>query len=123
MAGLRARPESRLRHLTAGRTAGLAATPVGQQAGAAPEVQQEPARIRRNREEISRIYNLGERDSGTLLLIDAAGAKQAAPEFADRVTLRWQMPEHTEGPLLEQLRELTRGGAEAAVSEPFYAPF
>ena len=58
-----ARPESRLRHLTAGRTAGLAATPVGQQAaaaevgtepaakavlaGAAPEVQQEPARIRR----------------------------------------------------------------------------
>lgn len=47
MAGLRARPESRLRHLTAGRTAGLAATPVGQQAGAAPEVQQEPARIRR----------------------------------------------------------------------------
>ena len=24
---------------------------------------------------------------------------------------------------LEQLRELTRGGAEAAVSEPFYAPF
>ncbi len=33
----------------------------------------EPARIRRNREEISRIYNLGERDSGTLLLIDAAG--------------------------------------------------
>ena len=44
------------------------------------------------------------------LLIDAAGAKQAAPEFADRVTLRWQMPEHTEGPLLEQLRELTRAG-------------
>ena len=24
---------------------------------------------------------------------------------------------------MEQLRELTRGGAEAAVSEPFYAPF
>ena len=65
-------------------------------------------------------YSLYERAS---LLIDAAGAKQAAPEFADRVTLRWQMPEHTEGPLLEQLRELTRGGAEAAVSEPFYAPF
>ena len=45
-------------------------------------------------------YSLYERAS---LLIDAAGAKQAAPEFADRVTLRWQMPEHTEGPLLEQL--------------------
>ena len=65
-------------------------------------------------------YSLYERAS---LLIDAAGAKQAAPEFTDRVTLRWQMPEHTEGPLLEQLRELTRGGAETAVSEPFYAPF
>ena len=57
------------------------------------------------------------------VLLGTAGAKQAAPEFTDRVTLRWQMPEHTEGPLLEQLRELTRGGAEAAVSEPFYAPF
>ena len=33
------------------------------------------------------------------------------------------MPEHTEGPLLEQLRELTRGGARVAVSDPFYAPF
>ncbi len=32
---MRARPESRLRHLTAGRTAGLAATPVGQQTAAA----------------------------------------------------------------------------------------
>ena len=46
-------------------------------------------------------YALYERAS---LLIDAAGAKQAAPEFADRVTLRWQMPEGTEGPLLEQLQ-------------------
>ena len=55
--------------------------------------------------------------------IDAAGAKQAAPEFTDRVTLRWQMPEGTEPPLLEQLRELTRGGAQVSVSQPFYAPF
>ena len=54
-------------------------------------------------------YSLYERAS---LLIDAAGAKQAAPQFTDRVTLCWQMPEHTEGPLLEQLRELTRGGAQ-----------
>ena len=46
-------------------------------------------------------YALYERAS---LLIDAAGAKQAPPEFTDRVTLRWQMPEHTEAPLLEQLR-------------------
>ena len=65
-------------------------------------------------------YALYERAS---LLIDAAGAKQAPPEFTDRVTLRWQMPEHTEAPLLEQLRELTRGGAQVHVSEPFYAPF
>jgi len=62
-------------------------------------------------------YALYERAS---LLIDAAGAKQAPPEFTDRVTLRWQMPEHT---LLEQLRELTRGSAQVAVSDPFYAPF
>ena len=40
-------------------------------------------------------YSLYERAS---LLIDAAGAKQAAPQFTDRVTLCWQMPEHTEGP-------------------------
>ena len=65
-------------------------------------------------------YALYERAS---LLIDAAGAKQAAPEFTDRVTLRWQMPEHTEAPLLEQLRELTRGSAQVTVSDPFYAPF
>ena len=60
-------------------------------------------------------YSLYERAS---LLIDAAGAKQAAPQFTDRVTLCWQMPEHTEGPLLEQLRELTRGGAQVHVSGP-----
>ena len=65
-------------------------------------------------------YALYERAS---LLIDAAGAKQAPPEFTDRVTLRWQMPEHTEAPLLEQLRELTRGSAQVSVSDPFYAPF
>ena len=57
-------------------------------------------------------YSLYERAS---LLIDAAGAKQAAPQFTDRVTLCWQMPEHTEGPLLEQLRELTRGSAQVTV--------
>ena len=65
-------------------------------------------------------YSLYERAS---LLIDAAGAKQAVPQFTDRVTLCWQMPEHTEGPLLEQLRELTRGSAQVTVSDPFYAPF
>ena len=51
------------------------------------------------------------------------GAKLADPQFTDRVTLRWQMPEGTEPPLLEQLRELTRGGAQVSVSQPFYAPF
>ena len=65
-------------------------------------------------------YSLYERAS---LLIQGAGAKLAEPEFTDRVALRWQMPEGTEGPLLEQLRELTRCGANVSVSKPFYAPF
>ena len=65
-------------------------------------------------------YSLYERAS---LLIQGAGAKLAEPEFTDRVALRWQMPEHTEAPLLEQLRELTRGSAQVTVSDPFYAPF
>jgi uncharacterized YigZ family protein len=65
-------------------------------------------------------YSLYERAA---LLIDAAGAKQDPPAFTDRVALRWIMPEHTEGPLLDQLRELTRGSAQVSVSEPFYAPF
>ena len=65
-------------------------------------------------------YSLYERASR---LIQGAGAKLAEPEFTDRVALRWQMPEGTEGPLLEQLRELTRGGANVSVSKPFYAPF
>ena len=51
------------------------------------------------------------------------GAKLADPQFTDCVTLRWQMPEGTEPPLLEQLRELTRGAAQVSVSQPFYAPF
>ena len=46
-------------------------------------------------------YSLYERAS---LLIQGAGAKLAEPEFTDRVALRWQMPEGTEGPLLEQLQ-------------------
>ena len=57
------------------------------------------------------------------LLIKAAGGKLAEPEFTDKVTLRWQMPERTEGPLLTQLQELTRGTANVTVSEPFYAAF
>ena len=65
-------------------------------------------------------YGLYERAD---LLIKAAGGKLAEPEFTDKVTLRWQMPEHTEAPLLEQMRELTRGSAQVAVSDPFYAPF
>ena len=65
-------------------------------------------------------YSLYERAS---LLIQAAGGKLAEPEFAEKVSLRWQMPEGTEPPLLEQLRELTRGAALVRVSRPFYAPF
>lgn len=70
--------------------------------------------------EVTVDYSLYERAA---LLIQAAGAKLAEPQFTDRVTLRWQMPEGTEPPLLEQLRELTRGGAQVSVSQPFYAPF
>ena len=55
--------------------------------------------------EVTVDYSLYERAA---LLIQAAGAKLADPQFTDRVTLRWQMPEGTEPPLLEQLRELTR---------------
>ena len=65
-------------------------------------------------------YGLYERAD---LLIKAAGGKLAEPEFTDKVTLCWQMPEHTEGPLLTQLQELTRGTANVTVSEPFYAAF
>lgn len=54
-------------------------------------------------------------------LIAAAGAKLAAPQFAERVALCWRMPQNTEGPLLVQLQELTRGAAKIEVSQPFYA--
>ena len=65
-------------------------------------------------------YSLYERAS---LLVDAAGAKQAPPQFTDKVTLEWTMPEGTQNTLITQLTELTRGGAQIACSEPFYAPF
>lgn len=70
--------------------------------------------------EVTVDYSLYERAA---LLINGAGAKLTDPQFTDRVTLRWQMPEGTEPPLLEQLRELTRGAAQVRVSKPFYAPF
>ena len=70
--------------------------------------------------EVTVDYGLYERAD---LFIRAAGGKLAEPEFTDRVTLRWQMPEHTEGPLLTQLQELTRGTANVTVSAPFYAAF
>lgn len=65
-------------------------------------------------------YSLYERAS---LTIEAAGAKQAEPEFTDQVRLRWTMPEGTEAGLVTKLTELTRGRAEVEVSSPFYAPF
>lgn len=65
-------------------------------------------------------YSLYERAS---LLVDAAGAKQSPPQFTDKVTLEWTMPEGTQNTLVTQLTELTRGGAQIACSEPFYAPF
>lgn len=57
------------------------------------------------------------------LLIESAGAKAGPPVFTDRVSLCWVMPQGSEAPLIEQLAELTRGGAQVVVSAPFYAPF
>ena len=54
------------------------------------------------------------------LLVAAAGGRMEDPVFTDRVALAWQMRAGTEGPLLEQLRELTRGQGRVEVSEPFY---
>ncbi len=56
-------------------------------------------------------------------LIQAAGAALDEPQFTDRVTLTFTMPEGTQAPLLPQLSELTRGQAKVEVSDPFYAPF
>ena len=56
------------------------------------------------------------------LLIGAAGGKLADPGFTDRVSLEWQMRAGTQAPLLEQLRELTRGQGKVEVSDPFYGP-
>ncbi len=44
------------------------------------------------------------------MIIDAAGAKQAPPEFTDGSPCAGQMPEHTEA-LCHDLSELTRGSA------------
>ena len=54
------------------------------------------------------------------LLVTAAGGRMAEPVFTDRVTLTWQMRAGAEAPLLEQLRELTRGQGRVEVSAPFY---
>lgn len=65
-------------------------------------------------------YSLYERAD---LLIRAAETRPEPPQFTDKVTLEWIMPEGTQGLLVTQLTELTRGGAAIAVSDPFYAPF
>ena len=51
--------------------------------------------------EVTVDYALYERAA---LLIHAAGAKLADPQFTDRVTLHWQMPEGTEPPASEPIR-------------------
>ena len=43
------------------------------------------------------------------LLVAAAGGRMEAPVFTDKVALTWQMRRAPRRPLLEQLRELTRG--------------
>ena len=64
-------------------------------------------------------YSLYER---VTLLIGAAGGKLADPVFTDRVSLEWQMRAGTQAPLLEQLREMTRGQGKVEVSDPFDGP-
>ena len=56
-------------------------------------------------------------------LIQSFETSAVDAQFTDRVALSWTMPEHTDAQLAEQLRQLTRGTAEMAVSVPFYAPF
>ena len=70
--------------------------------------------------EVTVDYALYERAA---LLIHAAGAKLADPQFTDRVTLHWQMPEGTEPPLLEQLRELTRSRSMRRSDAPLRLAF
>ncbi len=65
-------------------------------------------------------YSLYDRASQ---LIQAAGGKLDDPVFAQQVSLRWQMPQGTQEPLLASLQEMSRGAAQVAVSQPFYAPF
>ena len=66
---------------------------------------------------VSRIFAKLRRQSGF------SNAFRIAKKITDRVALSWTMPEHTDAQLAEQLRQLTRGTAEMAVSAPFYAPF
>lgn len=56
-------------------------------------------------------------------LIQSMETSTVEPSFTDKVCLQWTMPNGTQVLLAEQLRELTRGGAEMQCSEPFYAPF
>ncbi|WP_251212471.1 YigZ family protein [Adlercreutzia murintestinalis] len=52
-----------------------------------------------------------------------AGASVRSSDFAEEVTLALRMLAGSEGPLVEKLRELTRGQAAIEVSEPFEAVF
>lgn len=56
-------------------------------------------------------------------MVAASGAKLQDPVFDDAVTLLWRMPSGEETALCQSLSELTRGGAQAEVSAPSYAPF
>lgn len=56
-------------------------------------------------------------------LLAGLDARCDAPEFADRVQLRFLMRSGAEAKLGPKAQELCRGGAEIAFSKPFYAPF
>ena len=53
-----------------------------------------------------------------MMLLSMAACAASTPAAAEAAA-----DTNTEAPLLEQLRELTRGSAQVAVSDPFYAPF
>lgn len=65
-------------------------------------------------------YSLYERAD---LLIRQGGARLGEPQFTDRVTLTFTLPEGQEGPLVKSLEELTRGQAPVQISPPQYLPF
>lgn len=65
-------------------------------------------------------YSLYER---AVLLMGQSGAAMEEPQFSDKVTLTFTLPDGRQGPLVKALEELSRGQARAEISDPLYLPF